>query len=83
MPKRAADQKTGDVQAVRARAAERMRRSRRRRGKGMRCYTLELRDSEIAALVRRGFLTEGEESDRRAVINAMYAFLDDVLRRPM
>jgi len=31
------------VQAARSGAAERMRRSRRRRGKGMHCYTLELR----------------------------------------
>lgn len=67
---------------ARAWATECMRRSRRRRrGQGMRCYTLELRDSEIAALVRRGLLTEGDQSDRRAVIRAMYVFLDRTLGR--
>jgi hypothetical protein len=49
----------------------------------MRCYTLELRDAEIAALVRRGLLTPGEQTDRAAVIKAMYAFLDRALGHPM
>jgi hypothetical protein len=49
----------------------------------MRCFVLELRDSEIAALVRRGLLAEGEQSDRVAVVKAMYKLLDSTLGRPM
>jgi hypothetical protein len=37
-------------------AAERMRRHRDRRRKRLRCVTIELRESEIVALVRRGLL---------------------------
>jgi len=59
-----------------SRAAERMRRSRDRRSKGLRCCVLELRDTEIDALVRRGFLAEGEKDDKSAVGQAMRAFLD-------
>jgi hypothetical protein len=70
------------VQADRSGAAERMRRSRRRRGKGMHCYTLELRDAEITALVRRGLLLAAEKTDRNAVAQAMYAFFDRTLGRP-
>ena len=68
------------VQAARARATERMR---RRRNQGMRSYILELQDAEIAALVRRGLLAPGEQTDRAAVLKAMYAFLDRTLGRPM
>jgi hypothetical protein len=60
-----------------------MRRSRRRRRKGLRCFVLELRDTELAALVRRGLLAEDEQSDRRAVVKAMYKLLDSTLGRPM
>jgi hypothetical protein len=49
----------------------------------MRCYTLELLDGEIAALVRRGLLSPDAQSDRAAVIKAMYTFLDGTLGRPM
>ena len=74
----AADEK---AKIARAQAAERMRRSRSRRGKGMSCYTLELRDAEIAALVRRGLLASGEQRNRAAVLKAMYTFLDLTLGR--
>jgi hypothetical protein len=67
---------TERAQAARARAAERMRRSRSRRSKGMRCYTLELRDDEITALIRRGLLAPDQQTNRAAVRKAMYAFLD-------
>ncbi len=65
---------------VRTRAAARMRRSR---SNGMRCYTLEFRDTEIAALVRRGLLAPGEQVNRVAIIKAMYVFLDRTLGRPI
>jgi hypothetical protein len=62
-------------------AAERMRRSRRRRRNGLRCYRLELHDSEIEALVRRGLLSASEQTNRNAVMKAMYAFFDRTLGR--
>ena len=72
---RAIDEKT---QIARARAAQRMRQSRSRRRKGLRCYTLQLRESEIAALVRRGLLSPDEQTNRVAVVKAMHALLDRV-----
>lgn len=44
---------------------------------------LELRDEEIAALVHRGLLLPTGQTDRAAVIKAMYEFLDSTLGRPM
>jgi hypothetical protein len=82
MPKRFAAPITEKIQAARARATERMRRSRKRRRDGLRCYRLELRDGEIEALVRRGLLSPGEQTNRSAVIQAMYAFFDRTLGRP-
>jgi hypothetical protein len=41
---------------TRSSAAERMRRHRERRREGLRCLTVELREQEIDALVRNGFL---------------------------
>jgi hypothetical protein len=64
-------------------AAERMRRSRQRRRDGLRCLRLELRDSEIEALVRRGLLPASERTNRNAIIKAMYAFFDGTLGRSM
>ena len=46
-----------NTKIARTRAAERMRRCRQRRRDGLRCYRLELHDSEIEALVRRGLLS--------------------------
>lgn len=69
-------------QIARNLAAERMRRSRNRRRKGLRCYTLELRVAEIDALVRRGLLLPDEQTNRNAVVKAIYAFFDRTLGRP-
>jgi hypothetical protein len=57
-------------------AALRMRRHRERRRDGLRCMTIELRETEIDALIRKGFLNEEARNNRRAVISAFYAFLD-------
>jgi len=70
-----------NIKIARTRAAERMRRCRRRRRDGLRCYSLELRDGEIEALVRRGLLLATEQTNRNAVIKAMYAFFDRTLGR--
>jgi hypothetical protein len=81
MPRKPAAAIAEKIRVRRAAAAERMRRSRSRRAKGLRCYTLEMRDSEIAALVRRGLLAPGERANRAAIIKAMYEFLDRTLER--
>ena len=71
-----------NIKIARTRAAERMRRCRQRRRDGLRCYQLELRDSEIDALVRRGLLLAAEKTNRNAVTKAMYLFFDRTLGRP-
>ena len=40
--------------AARSAAAERMRRHRQRRRDGLRCFMIELRETEIDALIRQG-----------------------------
>jgi hypothetical protein len=76
MPTKSADAMAAKVQIARDRGAERMRRSRDLRRKGLRCYTLQIRESEIDALVDRGLLSKDERSSRTAVIKAMHNFLD-------
>ncbi len=71
-----------NTKIARTRGAERMRRCRQRRRDGLRCYSLDVRDSEIEALVRRGLLLASEKTNRTAVIKAMYAFLDRTLGPP-
>jgi hypothetical protein len=71
-----------NIKIARTRAAERMRRCRQRRRDGLRCYRLELRNDEIEALVRLRLLSASEQTNRVAVIKAMYAFLDRTLGRP-
>ena len=44
-------------------AALRMRRHRERRRDGMRCVTIELRETEILALIRKGHLTDDARND--------------------
>jgi hypothetical protein len=57
-------------------AAERMRAHRQRRRDGLRCLTIELRESEIDALV-------GKTADARnaadAIRDALYALLERVI----
>jgi len=57
-------------------AAERMRLLRERRRKGLRCLTIELRETEIDALVRIGLLNSEMRDDPIAVSKALYAHLD-------
>jgi hypothetical protein len=56
-----------------------MRRHRQRRAKGLRCLFIELRETEIDALVRRGMLDQGATNDARAIRKALYRFLETVL----
>jgi hypothetical protein len=62
-----------------SKAALRMRRHRERRRDGLRCITVELRETEVTALIRKGLLRDDARNDRRAVRNAFYGFLDRTL----
>ena len=64
---------------TRTRAAARMQRSRKRRREGISCYTIQLRDNEIEALVDLGLLSPVECANRRSVIKAIHAFVDETL----
>jgi hypothetical protein len=57
-------------------AAERMRVHRKRKKSGMRCLMIELRETEIDALIRKGFLKADARSDISALTDAIYAYFD-------
>jgi hypothetical protein len=68
----------GDAGAPSA-AALRMRRHRERRRDGLRRMTIELRETEVTALIRKGFLNEDARNNLRSVMSAFYGFLDRTL----
>jgi hypothetical protein len=57
-------------------AAERMRLHRERKKNGMRCLMIELRETEIDALIREGFLKSDTRNDTAAITDAIYAYFD-------
>jgi hypothetical protein len=63
-------------------AAERMRRHRERRREGLRCLWVELHESELDALVRKGLLEPQSRHDENAIADALYAHLGRTLGRP-
>ena len=60
-------------------AAERMRRHRERRRDGLRCFMIELRETEIDAFIRKGLLAAENSHDYDSVQSALYEFLDCAL----
>ena len=62
--------------ATRLAGTSRMRLHRARRSAGLRCLTLEVRETEIAALIRKGLLRPDSRQDNAAVRNAFYSLLD-------
>jgi hypothetical protein len=60
-------------------AAERMRLHRERRRQGLLCVTIDLRETEIDALIHRGLLEAEERNDLYAVRKALYQHLDHTL----
>jgi hypothetical protein len=70
---------TTTARVARSLAAERMRRHRERRRDGLRCLTIELRETEIDALVCMGLLRADMRNDPSAVTKALYAHLDGTL----
>jgi hypothetical protein len=62
-------------------SAERMRLYRERKKNGMRCLMIELRETEIDALIRKGFLKADTRHDTSEIIDALYAYFDRELTR--
>ena len=56
-----------------------MRRHRQRRRDGLHCLSVELRETEIDALIRMGLLGPDSRRDHGAIRDALYAFLDNAL----
>jgi hypothetical protein len=65
--------------AIRSAAAERMRQHRERRRDGLRCLIIELRETEIDALIRKGMLKADTLNDPYAIEMALYQFLEGAL----
>jgi hypothetical protein len=59
--------------------AERMRRSRERRRKGLTCLAIQLRATEIEALIYSKLLNSDARNDKNAISRALYSFLEDNL----
>jgi hypothetical protein len=60
-------------------AAERMRRHRERRREGLRCLTIQLRETEIDTLIRNSFLNREMRNNQFAIRDALHSFLDETL----
>ena len=60
-------------------AAQRMRLHRERRRKGLRCLTIELRETEIDGLIHKGLLKTETRNDVSAVLEALYHYLEVTL----
>ena len=67
------------VPISRSAAAERMRAHRNRRRKGLRCIRIELRETEVDVLIRKGLLRPDARNDLNAVVHALYEHLDATL----
>ena len=65
--------------ASRSPAAERMRLHRERRRQGLRCLIIELRETEIDELIRKGLLKPETRNNTNAILKALYAYLDHTL----
>jgi hypothetical protein len=60
-------------------AADRMRAHRERRRLGLRCLTVQLRETEIDVLVRKGLLPPETRNDARAITEAVHRHFDQTL----
>ena len=60
-----------------------MARHRKRRRDGLRCLRIEIRETEIDALIELGLLRNDDRQDRNAILSAVYAFFDRTLGRIM
>ena len=62
-----------------ARSSDRMALLRARRKRGLRYVGIELRDSEVSELVKRGFLAEEDRNAALAIRDGLHRFLDSSL----
>jgi hypothetical protein len=60
-------------------AAGRMRRFRDRRRRGLRCVTIELRETEIDMLIRKGLLNSETRHDPGSLCWALYEHFEQTL----
>jgi hypothetical protein len=60
-------------------ASRRMRRHRQRRRHGFRCVRIELHETQIDELIRKGLLKSETRNDPRALRSGLHALLDEVL----
>jgi hypothetical protein len=60
-----------------SRAAERMRRYRRRREAGRQCVTVTLEEYQVWAVVACGFLGKDQRQNREAVADALRHYLNE------
>ena len=70
---------TSQPVATRSAAAERMRMHRERRRQGLRCLMIELRETELDALIRLGLLKPELREDPEAVCEGLYAHFERTL----
>jgi hypothetical protein len=63
-------------------AAQRMRRLRKRRRNKVRYMRILMLETEIDALIRKGFLDEGHRHNRAAVESAIYDLISQALDDP-
>jgi hypothetical protein len=68
-----------DTPAPISSAAARMRRHRKRRREGLHCLTVELRETEIDALIHKGLLRLETRHSKKAIIDALHAYFDQTL----
>ena len=62
-----------------SKAAERMRRYRKRRRNGLRCNCLDVHETEIDALIRRGLLSNEHRERAKAIELAVLLLIGRVL----
>jgi hypothetical protein len=60
-------------------AAARMRLHRDRRRRGLRCLTIELRETEIDVLIGKRLLNSETRNDPGAICDALYTHLEQTL----
>jgi hypothetical protein len=68
-----------ETNSVPSLAAARMRLHRERRREGLRCFMIELRETEIEALIQKELLKPEARNDANSIIRAIYEFFDRTL----
>ena len=68
---------TSESVSVVSAGARRMRWYRERRRRGLTCIKVDLRRSEVDALIARGLLQPAERDDRGALAAAIHRYLDE------